>query len=92
MRVRTIEYNHPGIVEANRRGLMPAADPLNNVGRLCSLPNDKIGRQWRVDQALVPAGESVRPGNTQYIVRHTSNGEYRVIDYSGTPGGMTSLY
>lgn len=76
MRVRTVQYNHPGIVEANAKGLETAGDDFNNVGRRCTLAGDKNGREWSVQTPLrVRGSEHV----SAYIVRHTVSGTYRVV-------------
>lgn len=76
MRVRTVQYNHPGIVEANARGLETAADEFNNVGRRCTLAGDKNGRLWSVQTPLRMRGsEHV----SNYIVRHVTTGAYNVV-------------
>lgn len=75
MRVRTVKYNHPGMVEAIARGFQPATDLHNNVGRCASLPGDANARLWRVETPLLMHGA----GTTHYIVRHTSKGTYRVV-------------
>jgi hypothetical protein len=55
-------------------------DIHNNIGRYCSLRGDQAtGRSWRV-QAAVKGG--------QYVVRHATTGEHRVVSSSA----MSSLY
>lgn len=75
MRVRTVAYNHPGMVEANAKGFQVTGDLHNNVGRCASLAGDSNARQWRVETPLQRRGE----GTTNYIVRHVVTGGYRVV-------------
>lgn len=76
MRVRTVQYNHPGQVQANALGLETAGDEFNNVDRRCTLAGDKNGRLWFVQTPLRMRGsEHV----SAYIVRHTVSGTYRVV-------------
>lgn len=84
MRVRTVTYNHPGMVEAHAKGFQVTGDLHNNVGRCASLPGDSNARQWRVETPLWVPGE----GTTNYIVRHVVSGAYRVVPLNG----MGSLY
>jgi hypothetical protein len=76
MRVRTVQYNHPGVVEATAKGFETAGDDFNNVGRRCAIAGDKDGRLWNVQTPLRARGsEHV----SAYIVRHAVNGAYRVV-------------
>lgn len=84
MRVRTVIYNHPGMVEANAKGFEVTGDLHNNVGRCASLPGDTNARQWRIETPLRARGE----GTTNYIVRNMTSGRYRVVSLTD----MGSLY
>jgi hypothetical protein len=84
MRVRTVRYNHPGLVEAHAKGFEVTGDLHNNVGRCASLPGDSNARQWRVETPLRARGE----GTTNYIVRNVTSGRYRVVALTE----MGSLY
>lgn len=76
MRVRMVTYNHPGIVQANAKGLETAGDNFNNVGRRCTLAGDKNGRLWSVQTPLRMRGsEHV----SSYILRNVVSGRYRVV-------------
>lgn len=80
MRVRTVVYNHPGMVEANAKGLVPTADLHNNVGRRCTLAGDTNGRLWAIETPLrSPVRLAVTMDSRHYIVRHAVNGAYRVV-------------
>lgn len=85
MRVRMVNYNHPGQVQAEALGLESATDEFNNVGRRCTLPVDTNNRLWSVETPLRKRGSD---HVSHYIVRHTVNGTYRVVSNRG----MRELY